>query len=350
MLQPLSVCEPQPVFSYREAEMEEVACNLCAGRDVEAIGERDRNGLAVRSVICRHCGLIFLSPRMTPAWYGRYYEVEYRRQMVAFHRNGLGEHGPAAIFRRQLRHGAFLVQYLRQVCATTPRSILEIGSSAGGLLQTLRAAFDADVLGIEPGPEEAAFAQKQGIPVTVGLFEAIRLPSEPRFDLVLCTQSFNHLLDPRGVAERIGELLKPDGVFLLECQNFFHLCRFWGERDKAIQIDHTYMFVPATLHALVEAAGLEVLPETMRTDLTEPARELRRRRRLGIPSLHVRFLARLATPQRPALPQYGQVKAELERLPHQPRWARLARSWERQLMRVDNARERLRRFFRKPAA
>ncbi len=338
-------------FNYVDADWREVPCNLCGEQDAEPIGERDRNGLAVRSVICKRCGLIFLSPRLTPAWYGRYYEVEYRRQMVAFHGNGLDTLNPATIFRGQLRHGQFLLDYLRRVQPRAPRSILEIGCSAGGLLKTLRDVFHAEVLGIEPGPEEAAFAGRQGIPVMAGLFEEVDLPADRRFDLILCTQSFNHLLDPRGVAGRIRDLLSEDGTFLLECQNFFHLCRFWGEREKAIQIDHTYMFVPATLRAIVRAAGFRVLVETVRSDADESARELRRRRRLGIPSLHVRFLARRGEGfVRGELSSYPQVKAELDSLPHRPGWTWLVRKYEQQMMRLDNACERVGRLFRRPAA
>jgi SAM-dependent methyltransferase len=329
-------------FPYDRAETELVPCNLCGGRDVETVGQRDRNGLAVRSVICTHCGLIYLSPRMTPAWYARYYEVEYRRQMRAFHGKDSGSQQPEVLFRQQLRRGRHLARYLRAVGCTGPRRILEVGSSTGGLLKALGEEFGAAVMGAEPSPEEAAFAAGQGVPTRVGLFEDLDFPPTERYDLILSTQSFNHLLDPRRVAGRIADLLAPGGLFLLECQNFFHLWQFWGCRERAVQIDHTYMFVPLTLQALLEASGLEVIPAATEVDADLPARVLRTRRRLGIPSLHIRLLSRRASaPAGPVSALYPLVKAEMRGLPESPLLGRLSRGWERQLMRWDNVLSRL---------
>jgi hypothetical protein len=65
-------------FPYYKANYEEVPCNLCKGRNVVRLGNRDRNSLRVRMVICKNCGLIFISPRMTPEWYARHYNGENR--------------------------------------------------------------------------------------------------------------------------------------------------------------------------------------------------------------------------------------------------------------------------------
>ncbi|MFO0945997.1 MAG: class I SAM-dependent methyltransferase [Planctomycetota bacterium] len=326
-------------FPYSAADYEEIDCNLCGSHDGHAVGTRDRNGLAVRTVLCKRCGLIYLSPRMTPAWYAKYYEIEYRRQMAAF--LGRETHGTLLARQNQQRgHARFLTEYLRHAGVNTRKRILEIGSSTGGVLAGLGQAFHADIVGVEPSSIEAEFATSRNIPTKVGLFEEISFTSADRFDLIVCTQSFNHLLDPRGTTSKIANLLGKDGLFLLECMDFLQLCRFWGERERAIQIDHTYMFVQETLVAMLSVCGLEVLPGSVQSDDRLSGMELRRKRRAHAPSLHVRMLARRAPAGHvPVLSSGAEVFRQLESLPNRPGMRRLARWWELQLMRRDRAME-----------
>lgn len=332
-------------FPYSAADLEEIDCNLCAGREGKVVGTRDRNGLAVRTVLCARCGLIYLSPRMTPAWYAKYYAIEYRRQMAAF--LGRETHGTLdAQHAQQRRHAGFLIDYLRRAGVTSRRRILEIGSSTGGVLGALGDSLAADVVGVEPSSLEAEFAAGRGVATKVGLFEQVSFGPADRFDLIVCTQSFNHLLDPRGTTTKIAELLDEDGLFLIECMDFLQLCRFWGERARAIQIDHTYMFVEETLKAMLSACGLEALPESVQSDDRLSARELRRKRRAHAPSLHVRMLARRAPSNHvPLLSRGAEVAEKLNGVPTNPRARRLARWWELQLMRRDRAVEFAARRF-----
>lgn len=329
----------EPAFPYDRADYEEVPCNLCGRTDAETVCPRDRNGLRVRSVLCRHCGLIYLSPRMTPAWYSRYYEVEYRRQMAAY-KGRVETQTFDSIFASQLRRGEWLVEYLREHQVSPPRSALEIGCSTGGLLRALADAFGTRVLGVEPSPEEAEFARRHGVAAHVGLFEDYEPRSEQRFDLVICSQSFNHLLNPRKVAEHVRRCLTPQGAFFLECQDFFHVCRLRGVIHQAVQIDHVYMFVPQTLQAMVEVAGLELLPGSLTVDRWQSPESLRKHQAQGLPSLHARLLARPGTPTPTPRSSYLEIRTELDALPNSLFGAMLKKGWKR-------AKQRLRPLVRR---
>ena len=242
-----------------------------------------------------------------------------------------------------MRHGNALDEYIRSCHVGEPRTVLEIGSGAGGILKALQEAYKADVLGIEPTPSEAEFASRQGIPTKVGLIEEVGLVADRKFDLVICTQTFNHLLDPRGVAARVSQVLAPGGVFLVECQDFFELCRFTGRRSKAIQIDHTHMFVVETLTALLEQSGLDVLANSIQSDARLSGYERRRHRRLQIPFLHNRMLARRADRAAPPVPcNYAAVRARLMSIPDNPLSWRLNRRMGPHLARLDRWRDRFR--------
>lgn len=311
-----------PNFPYTEADYEAVPCNMCGSEDAEIVERTDRNGLAVKSVICKHCGLIYLSPRMTPPWYGKYYEIEYRRQMAEYKakRSKRGRM-PAApkpanfqkMFERQHMRGQWLADFLQTHNVPNPKRIMDVGSSTGGVLRALAERFDAEVLGIEPSPDEAAFAEANKVPTDVGLFEDLSPQDRGKFDLILCTQSFNHLLDPRAVARKIRDSLHPHGTFFLECQDFFQVCQLRNSVPDAVQIDHVFMFVPATLKSTLQVAGFDIMPNTMLVDRFQSEAAITKQKASGIPSLHIRMLATPAAVQAPTS-TYDGVNAELSSL------------------------------------
>lgn len=55
-------------------ELEYVNCNLCGRDDAQTVAQRDKYRLELTSVMCRHCGLIYLNPRPTAAIYRKFYE------------------------------------------------------------------------------------------------------------------------------------------------------------------------------------------------------------------------------------------------------------------------------------
>ena len=319
-------------FPYNKAVYEQVACELCHKTDVEAIGWRDRNLLPVRTVMCKHDGFIFVSPRMTPDWYARYYDGEYRRQVSAYHGSPVN-YSPEALWRAQTRHGQWIAGYLRRNGITQLDSILEIGSSTGGLLRALAVEFGGvSVTGVEPSPGEAKFANQNGIATRVGLFEEIDF-DDKQFDLIVCAQTFNHLLSPRLAAEKIRRLLRPNGHLYLECIDFFRLCEVQGAFFNAVQIDHVSMFVPQTLKALCEVAGLRVIPASVLSDRAQPDEAVRAQQQAGATWCHSRFLATPGTFKAPEA-AYQEVRTELDKLPLAPlqTFLKLELRWFRQFI------------------
>src|SRR6266571_6801964 len=61
------------------------ACNLCGTSEFVILTHRDRYGYSAEAHACRHCGLVFLNPRMTAQAYGRFYNGIYRPLVSAFH-------------------------------------------------------------------------------------------------------------------------------------------------------------------------------------------------------------------------------------------------------------------------
>lgn len=152
-----------------------------------------------------------------------------------------------------------------------------------------------------------------GVRTLTGLFEQCDLDPEERFDLIICSQTFNHLLDPRLVTEKVRGLLRPEGVFFLECIDFFNLCKLQGAFYNAVQIDHVSMFVPVTLQAMCQVVGLEVIPGSLMCDRLQSAEALEEQRASGAPFCHARLLARPGRPEEPPA-AYQAVRDEIDGL------------------------------------
>jgi SAM-dependent methyltransferase len=96
-----------------------------------------------------------------------------------------------------------------------PGRALEIGCAHGGFVALLRqAGFDAS--GLELSPTIVEFARRTfGVPVQQGPLEAQSLQAES-FDVIALFDVLEHLQDPTSVMRRCRELLKPDGILLVQ--------------------------------------------------------------------------------------------------------------------------------------
>jgi SAM-dependent methyltransferase len=128
---------------------------------------------------------------------------------------------------------------------------LDIGSSAGLLLQRIRDEFGSQPVGIEPGNGYRAYAGRQGLRVYATLDELKAGETEP-FDLITMMHVLEHMPDPLAYLRELREsLLAPQGRVLIEVPNLYaHDC---------FEIGHTVAFSPHTLAQILSQAGYEVL-------------------------------------------------------------------------------------------
>ncbi|MBX3063385.1 MAG: class I SAM-dependent methyltransferase [Anaerolineae bacterium] len=235
------------------------ACELCGSTDA-AIHIRTRDHLYGTSgdwtfLRCHNCGLIYLSPRPTIARIGAYYpDLDYH----AFKKSG-GIKSQLIAWLRQ-REAKGLLRGL-----STHPTVLEIGCGTGDLLAEL-ARHGAVVTGIEPNPAAAQTARDQrSLDVRTGVLDdqADFLPSAS-FDRVLMRYALEHVHHPLTTLRQIAGLLKPDGRAMFWVPNArswdAHLAgTYWRGLDAP---RHLYIFTPATMRRLIEAAGLRLLAVT----------------------------------------------------------------------------------------
>ena len=147
--------------------------------------------------MCRRCGLGFLSPRLTAAEYGAFYEDVYRPLVSAYHGRRIDAE---TVQVDQRGYADELVELpAARRCARRPASVLDVGGSTGLVAGAVRDAFGSEATVLDPAPDELAVAAAAGMETIAGFAEDFD-PGERRWDLVLLCQTIDHLLDVRGDA------------------------------------------------------------------------------------------------------------------------------------------------------
>ncbi len=93
------------------------------------------------------------------------------------------------------------------------RALLEVGCAHGWFLQAAQQC-GYEVYGLEPDPMLGALAQQSNLPVWIGFFPDY-LPSDRQFDIIVFNDVFEHLLDVAGAMMTCANLLRPNGVLII---------------------------------------------------------------------------------------------------------------------------------------
>src|ERR1700722_15168618 len=86
--------------------LEAVDCLLCGGANFIAVAEKDRYGLPMSVQVCRECGLLQTTPRMSGGAYAEFYDNEYRPLYVGT------EQPDEQFFAWQVRRGNEIIRWL----------------------------------------------------------------------------------------------------------------------------------------------------------------------------------------------------------------------------------------------
>ena len=145
-------------------------------------------------------------------------------------------------------------------------SLLDLGCSSGAFLESLKGGA-WKLYGIEMSAEGAKTAEERSnAQVFVGsILDASFAPES--FDAITCFDVLEHLYEPRQVMARVGEWLKPGGIFYVLVPNIDSAeARAFGSYWHGLELPrHLFHYSPESLKFLAESAGLkEVSLETRR--------------------------------------------------------------------------------------
>ncbi len=250
-------------YDYAARETETVAaCNLCGSTDLEEAGRRDRYGYAVGFLLCRRCGLGFLSPRLTAAEYGVFYERVYRPLVSAYHGRRIDAE---TVQDDQRGYAADLVAFLREHLPGPPADVLDVGGSTGVVAAAVRDAFGARATVLDPAPDEVEVASAAGMETVPGFVEDFD-PGDRRWELVLLCQTIDHLLDVRTTLDALRRLTAEGGHAFVDVLDLMIAVRRQGRVEGAVKIDHPYYLTRETALAYLLGAGFAPVAERLSAD------------------------------------------------------------------------------------
>jgi SAM-dependent methyltransferase len=261
------------VVAAASAALEHVNCNLCRANDPETVyAARSTNGkprdlahtyrasgdelLMDQLLRCRRCGLEYVSPRPRGTdivdAYSRGDDPAYVSQLSARERT----------FSNALAH-------IESVLPGQGR-LLDVGTAAGSFLAAARAR-GWKVEGCEPNQWLAEWGSRHyGLNIGRGeLFD--QGFSRASFDVVTLWDVIEHTPDPSRVIAHVGELIKPDGLLVVNYPDRGSwVARILGRHWPFLSSVHLYYFTKATITRLLETHGFDIVemrPHVQRLEL-----------------------------------------------------------------------------------
>ena len=247
--------------------MEHIPCDLCGSDDCVTIWDkserekagvlrsvviRDEQGNIVqgRNVMCKRCGLVYVTPRMSKDELDRFYAEDYRK----IYKGG-------ASLEAEKRHAktAFELMPNGTRFPWQEGTHLDIGCSTGQLVR-MTAGY-----GIEPNAEYCEMAQKDGLKVTNVSIESYN--PDIRFDIITMLNALEHVTSPTAVLTKIHSLLNDGEHVLISVPNLINT-NINIPVDAFLSNAHLYNFTPATLSIMMRKCGFMpvkayLIPEEM---------------------------------------------------------------------------------------
>jgi nucleoside-diphosphate-sugar epimerase/SAM-dependent methyltransferase len=107
-------------------------------------------------------------------------------------------------------------QYIKEFNLDKNSFVMDIGSNDGVALRPF-AEKNIEVLGVEPAKNICDIAIQSGIPTHHGYFDGT-LRTEKKADIITASNVFAHADDVKGITKNVFNLLKDNGVFIVEVQ------------------------------------------------------------------------------------------------------------------------------------
>jgi len=237
---------------YRDIELETEPINCCPGCDgdnFELYVGIDWNDIGDKIPFeymrCNDCDLVFQSKRMKNP--NQYYQSYYRKLLrVPIEDELISE------WLRAERTSTFLMRSI-----VSMDKCLDVGCSAGYLLQMMKDIYGCEVTGVELSEEYSNYAQEHlGLTVVPTIYDL-----SDKYDLITMVHILEHINDPYPYLLRIKELLADDGLLYIQVPSLV------GSFQKAFRFHHPLVFSEKGLINLLERAGFWLYSNTIPMDV-----------------------------------------------------------------------------------
>jgi len=220
-------------------------CPLCKCTQAKEFHKMDSFGFRIIYYQCESCGFIFQDPNESQAADPEFYEQTYRK---VYQDNENPTRKDLDIQQQRAEH---TIAWLKTRGIKQVKNILDIGASAGVLLDQFRTVYGCGASGVEPGKMYREFATTSGLKMYESL-EELKASSPHRFDLVSLMHVLEHLADPIMSLRDIREsLMTPDGYLLIEVPNFY--------AHDSYELAHLACYTRHSLRQLLAQSGFKTV-------------------------------------------------------------------------------------------
>lgn len=243
--------QPAPSFHIQRVKtklamgeyiLEDIPC-FCGSTNQQTITEKDRYGFNHRMVLCKSCGLIYNTPRMTEESYRKFYEDEYRPIY------DWGCLDTEQDFKVGISKASNLMEFLKEF-DLYPKTVFDIGCNSGAWLKPFQDT-GSKVYGVDYGLERIQYGQSLGLDLLQGSVFELEQTGE-RADLIILNHVLEHCLDLETTVKQIGNLLAENGILFISTPSLFT----W-KLDTLFQNAHPWLFTSRTLDHVMQSCGFE---------------------------------------------------------------------------------------------
>lgn len=235
-----------------EYELEDVHCNLCGSMNKKILFENDRYGINQYTVVCRKCGLVYSSPRLTAESARKFYESdEYRR---IYDKNSLTHifemkykkaiNYTCKSFKPDNYRDLMFIDFLRESNILYD-TVCEIGAAGGHNLVPFK-KMGKGVTGVEYSKKLVQLGQAKGINMLQGSIENIDKP----YDLVILIHVLEHFHNPVQQIKKLKEYINK--YLFIEVPGIV-------KSVPSLQNAHLYYFSTNTLFRCVSESGFKIV-------------------------------------------------------------------------------------------
>jgi len=226
-----------------EFATETVPC-LCGSGDTTPVARYDHYGLWSPVVICRHCGLIFASPRLTAEAYNFFYSSDSYRVLYE------GENYlEQAKERFTGGYGLFIYEEVAPFLQLRRLSkIFELGCAGGwNLWHFYHQGYE--VAGLDYSPSLVALGREQGLNLQVGSIPDI----QGKYDVIILSHVVEHLPDVLTSVNQIASHLNNNGIMYISLPDMDNFSM------AELQNAHVYYFSCRTFIHYMHQCGLKLV-------------------------------------------------------------------------------------------
>jgi len=246
----------------RSGEFVAVGCPACGGSSEKVFCFK--NGL--RYLECG-CETVYMSPRPSEKLLSEYYR---RSENYAYWNDVVFPASESVRREKIFKPRVDRVLGIVEKYGVDPWVLAEVGAGFGTFCEEMksRGVFKR-VWAIEPTPDLAATCRGKGLDVLEATVEGSDIQ---KADVVVSFEVIEHLFDPRRFVQACFRGLRRGGVLVLTCPNIKGFeTAVLGALSSTIDCEHLNYFHPASLSALLEREGFDILesstPGELDTDL-----------------------------------------------------------------------------------